>query len=108
MYYEFTQKKNYFGIIITFSSYSFHTRIIFLNQLNILPFKHLLFLRIGLQMFKYESGQLPDALNMFLLRIDLCIIIIHETRTTYILLLLNMHTETETFFDLLVHMFRII
>ena len=27
-------------------------------------------------MFKYESGQLPDALNMFfLLRIDLCIII---------------------------------
>ena len=23
-------------------------------------------------MFKYEYGQLPDALNMFLLRIDLC------------------------------------
>ena len=57
-----TQKK--IVRIITFSSYSSHTQIIF-NQLNILPFKHLLFLRIGLQMFKYESGQLPDALNMF-------------------------------------------
>ena len=58
-------------------------------------------------MFKYESGQLPDALNMFLLGIDLCIIITHETRTSYVLLLLNMHTETETF-DLLVYMFGII
>ena len=59
-------------------------------------------------MFKYESGQLPDSLNMFfLLRIDLCIIITHETRTSYVLLLLNMHTETETF-DLLVYMFGII
>ena len=59
-------------------------------------------------MFKYESGQLPDALNsFFLLRIDLCIIITHETRTSYDLLLLNMHTEAETF-DLLVYMFGII
>ena len=58
-------------------------------------------------MFKYEFGQLPDALNMFLLRIDLCIIITHETNTSYILLLLNMHTETETF-HLLVYMFGII
>ena len=41
--------------IIIFSSYCSHTRIIF-NQLNILPFKHLHFQRIGLQMFKYESG----------------------------------------------------
>ena len=57
-----TQKK--IVRIITFSSYSSHTKITF-NQLNILPFKYLLFLRIGLQMFKYESGQLPDALNMF-------------------------------------------
>ena len=33
-------------------------------------------------MFKYEYGQLPDALNMFfLLRIDMCIITILETRT---------------------------
>ena len=38
-----TQKK--FVRIITFSSYSSHTKINF-NQLNILPFKHLLFLRI--------------------------------------------------------------
>ena len=58
-------------------------------------------------MFKYECGQLPDALNILLLRIDLCIIITHETRTSYVLLLLNMHTETETF-DLLVYMFGII
>ena len=34
-------------------------------------------------MFKYEYGQLPDALNMFLLllRIDMCIITIFELRT---------------------------
>ena len=60
-----TQKK--IVRIITFSSYSSHTTIIF-KQLNILPFKHLPFLRIGLQMFKYESGQLPDALNMFFVK----------------------------------------
>ena len=62
-----TQKK--FVRIITFSSYSSHTKVL-VNQLISLPFKHLLFMRIGLQMFKYEYGQLPDALNMFLLRID--------------------------------------
>ena len=56
-------------------------------------------------MFKYEYGQLPDALNMFLLRIDLCIITILETRTHSALLLLSMHTET---FDLFVFMFGII
>ena len=55
-------KKNV--IIITFSSYCSHTNILF-KHLNVLPFKKLLFLRIGLQMFKYEYGQLPDALNMF-------------------------------------------
>ena len=55
-------------------------------------------------MFKYEYGQLPDALNMFLLRIDLCIITILETRTNSALLLLSIYTETETF-DLLVSMF---
>ena len=58
-------------------------------------------------MFKYQYGQLPDVLYMFLLRKDLCIITILETRTNYALLLLSMHTETETF-DLLVSMFRII
>ena len=55
-------------------------------------------------MFKYEYGQLPDALNMFLLRIDLCIITIFETRTNSALLLLSIYTETETF-DLLVSIF---
>ena len=56
-------------------------------------------------MFKYEYGQLPDALNRFLLRIDLCIITILETRTNSALLLLSMHTAT---FDLFVFMFGII
>ena len=66
------------------------------------------FLRIGLQMFKYEYDQLPYALNMFfLLIIDLCIITLLETRTNSAMLLLSMHTETETF-DLLVSMFGII
>ena len=58
-------------------------------------------------MYKYEYGQLLDALKMFLLRIDLCIITILETRTNSALLLLSMFTETETF-DLLVSMFGII
>ena len=50
--------------IITCSSYCSHTNILF-KHLNALPLKKLLFLRIGPQMFKYEYGQLPDALNMF-------------------------------------------
>ena len=79
--------------IITFSSYCSHTNTLF-NHLNVLPFKKLLFLRIGLQMFKYEYDQLPEAPTMFLLRIDLCIIAILETRTNSALLLLSMHTET--------------
>ena len=58
-------------------------------------------------MFKYESGQLPDALNMFLLRIDLCIIITHETRTSYVLLLLDMHKETETCWCTCLELFHI-
>ena len=58
-------------------------------------------------MFKYEYDQLPNTLNMFLLRIDLYIITILETRTNSALLLLSMYTETETF-DLLVSMFGII
>ena len=89
--------------IITFSSYCSHTNMLF-KHLNVLPFKKLLFIRIGLHMFKYEYGQLPDALNMFSLRIDLCIITILETRTNSALLLRRMYTETETF-DLLVSMF---
>ena len=66
--------------IITFSSYCSHTNILF-KHLNVLAFKKLLFLRIGLQMFKYVYGQLQYALNMFLLRIDLCIIPILEIKT---------------------------
>ena len=42
-----TQKKNV--RIITFSSYCSHTNILFKHP-NVLPFKKLLFLRIGLQM----------------------------------------------------------
>ena len=52
--------------IITFSSYCSHTNILF-KHLNVLPFKELLFLRIGLQI-KYEYGQLPDILNMFFVK----------------------------------------
>ena len=73
-----------------------HTALIqiFYLHLNVPPFKKLLFLGIGLQMFKYEYGQLPDALNMFFVRIDLCIIKILETKTNSALLLLSMYTET--------------
>ena len=74
-----------------------HTALIQIFYLNIsmsFPSKKLLFLRIGLQMFKYEYGQLPDALNMFfLLRIDMCIITILETRTNSALLLLSIYTR---------------
>ena len=58
-------------------------------------------------MFKYKYGELPDALNMFLLRIDLCIITILKTRKNSALLLLSMHTETEAFY-VFVSMFGII
>ena len=44
---------------------------------------------------------------VFLLRIDLCVITILETRTNSALLLLSIYTETEAF-DLLVSMFGII
>ena len=87
-----------------------HTALIQIFYLNIsmsFPSKKLLFLRIGLQMFRYTYGQLPDALNMFLLRINLCIITVLETRTNSALLLLSIYTGTETF-DLLVSMFGII
>ena len=53
----------FFFRIITFLSYCSHTNILF-KHLNVLPFKKL-FLRIGLQMFKYEYDQLPDALIFF-------------------------------------------
>ena len=58
-------------------------------------------------MLKYEYDHLPDALNMYLLRIDLCINTIFETRTNSALLLLSMHTDTDNF-DLLVSMFGIV
>ena len=85
--------------IITFSSYCSQTNILF-KQLNVLPFKKLFFLRIGLQMFNYEYGQLPDALNMFFVK----------NRSVYNYNTQNkdkLYTETETF-DLLVSMFRTI
>ena len=53
--------------LLLFLSYCSHTNILF-KHLNGLPFKKLLFLRIGLQMFKYEYGQLPDDLNMFFVK----------------------------------------
>ena len=51
--------------IINFSPYNSPTKLIF-QELNILPFKKLVFHRIGLQMFKYEFGIMPIALqNIF-------------------------------------------
>ena len=51
--------------IINFSPYNSPTKIIF-QQLNILPFKKLVFQRLALQMFKYEFGIIPLALhNLF-------------------------------------------
>ena len=51
--------------IINLSPYNSPTKIIF-QQLNILPFKKLVFQRLALQMFKYEFGIIPLALhNLF-------------------------------------------
>ena len=51
--------------IINFSSYNSPTEIIF-QQLNILPFKKLIFQRLALQMFKYEFDIIPISLhNLF-------------------------------------------
>ena len=60
-----TTHKTIVRIITFFLSYCSHTNIIF-KHLNVIPLKKkLLFLRIGLQMFKYEYGQMPESLNMF-------------------------------------------
>ena len=60
-------------------------------------------------MYKYETGKLPDALNIcvfLLLRIDLCIITIStRNKDKRCFTVLNMHTET---FNMLVSMFGII
>ena len=55
-------------------------------------------------MFKYEIWSIARRSKYVLLRIDLCIITLLETRTNSALLLLSIYTETETF-DLLVSMF---
>ena len=51
-----------------------HTALIHIlfKHLNVLPFKKLLFLWIGLQLFKNEYDQLPAALNMFFLLKYIC------------------------------------
>ena len=51
--------------IITFSAYGAPTKNLFLNM-QILPFKNLVFHRLGLQLFKFNVGDLPFALqNLF-------------------------------------------
>ena len=63
--YNFTKKK----IIrfITFSPYLAHTKNLFLDT-NILPFKRLVIHRIGIQMFKFNLGLSPVALNNLFVR----------------------------------------
>jgi len=53
--------------IITFSPYCSHTQILF-QQLDILPFKKLVIHRLGLQMHKYEHGNLPEALHLLFVK----------------------------------------
>ena len=48
--------------IITFSNYLAHTEPIF-KQLNILPVNKLYYNRIGIMMYKYNNGQLPEVMS---------------------------------------------
>ena len=48
--------------IITFSNYLAHTEPIF-KQLNILPIDKLYYNRIGILMYKYSNGQLPEVMD---------------------------------------------
>ena len=48
--------------IITFSNYLAHTEPIF-KELNILPIHKLYFNRIGILMYKYTTGLLPEVMN---------------------------------------------
>ena len=52
---------------ITFSPYLVHTKNLFLDT-NILPFKKLVIHRIGIQMFKFNLGLSPVALNNLFVR----------------------------------------
>ena len=52
---------------ITFSPYLAHTKNLFLDT-NILPFKKLVIHRIGIQMFKFNLGLSPVALNNLFVR----------------------------------------
>ena len=52
---------------ITFSPYLAHTKNLFLDA-NILPFKKLVIHRIGIQMFKFNLGLSPVALNNLFVR----------------------------------------
>ena len=54
------QKKNI--RIISFSRYKSPTKLLF-QQYNILPFKKLVFQRLGLQLYKYEFGIIPIPLR---------------------------------------------
>ena len=87
-----------------------HTGLIQIFYLNISmsPIQKATFLRIGHQLFKYQYGQLPNTLNMFsFVKKRSVHITIFETRTNSDLILLSMHTKTETYV-VLVYMFEII
>ena len=48
--------------MISFSRYNSPTKFLF-QQYNIIPFKKLVFHRLGLQLYKYEFGIIPIALS---------------------------------------------
>ena len=64
--YNFAKKKKNYSFYYLFS-YLAHTKNLFLDT-NILPFKKLVIHRIGIQMFKFNLGLLPVALNNLFVR----------------------------------------
>ena len=53
--------------IITFSPFRAHTTPLF-KQINVLPFQKIVFNKIGLQMFKYNIGDIPNALKTLFIK----------------------------------------
>ena len=81
--------------IMTFSKFGTPTKPLF-EKLKIFHFKKIVFLRITLQMYKYNHGLFPIAFTtMFVKKIN-TIITIQGTKTNYDHRLVNTHIETNT------------
>ena len=79
--------------IMTFSSYYAHTAPI-LNDLKILTIDKLIVHRIGITMYKYSNGLLPDVFNTLYIKIANFIRIVLEVKICIMFYLEHKHFQT--------------